>query len=214
MTQFAPKQERTNRTRVLVDFWSCSLAIAKVDYTILVGWKRLGPVLAQADATLVDSTSPWILQGINVYGSFNSDNPKYRNFHHWAASIVSEFPGVSFQVEPRAKVRTPPRYLKCLRLTRICHFCGSDMRGTQEKGIDVHITARKIRLAWADDCYVCVLASSDRDFPPSDDFLSSKGIKAVHDAVPPHRANLSKQCLGKVNVDAMRFDFDQPNPTQ
>ena len=74
------------------------------------------------------------------------------------------------------------------------------MRGTEEKGVDTRIATDMIKLAWADNYDVAVLLSSDRDFVPVVDFLSTKGIKVIHGAFPPQGAALTQACWGNVRI--------------
>ena len=59
------------------------------------------------------------------------------------------------------------------------------MRGTEEKGVDTRIATDKIKLAWVDNYDIAVLLSSDRDFVPVVEFLSTRGIKTIHGASRP-----------------------------
>ena len=52
-----------------------------------------------------------------------------------------------------------------------CPACGADMRGTEEKGVDLRMATDMIRLAWSDNYDIAVLVSSDQDFVPVAEFL-------------------------------------------
>lgn len=74
------------------------------------------------------------------------------------------------------------------------------MRGTEEKGVDTRIATDMIKLAWVNDYDVAVLLSSDRDFVPVVEFLSTRGIKTIHGAFPPFGASLSQSCWGNLRI--------------
>lgn len=80
-----------------------------------------------------------------------------------ATTRVSTFPGVSVSIVPRQKKRSAPHCPACKSPIRNWPQCGHDMRGTEEKGVDVHIATDMIKLAWADDYDTAVLVSADKD---------------------------------------------------
>jgi len=93
-----------------------------------------------------------------------------------------------------------------------CPSCGSDMRGTEEKGVDVRIATDMVMLAWVDSYDIAVLVSSDSDFVPVAQFLQTKGKKVVHAAFPPRGALLSQKCWGSIDVPSIREEFRLPQP--
>ena len=85
--------------------------------------------------------------------------------------------------------------------------CGADMRGTEEKGVDLRMATDMISLAWADNYDIAVLVSSDQDFVPVAEFLETRGIKVIHGAFPPLGAHLTRTCWGSIGVSNLREDF-------
>ena len=81
------------------------------------------------------------------------------------------------------------------------------MRGTEEKGVDTRIATDMIKLAWGGDYDVGVLLSSDRDFVPVVEFLSTRGIKTIHGAFPPLGINLTQTCWGSVPIPQIIEQF-------
>ena len=57
-----------------------------------------------------------------------------------------------------------------------------------------------IKLAWVDNYDVAVLLSSDKDFVPVVEFLSTRGIKTIHAAFPPQGSMLSQHCWGNISI--------------
>ena len=76
----------------------------------------------------------------------------------------------------------------------MCHACGTDMRGTEEKGVGVRMATGMVSLAWADDYDIAVLASSDRDFVPVAECLETRGIKGFHGAFWPIGVQFTVRC--------------------
>ncbi len=81
------------------------------------------------------------------------------------------------------------------------------MKGTEEKGVDTRIATDMIKLAWVDSYDVAVLVSSDRDFVPVVEFLSTRGIKTIHAAFPPQGSMLTQSCWGNISLSALRDGF-------
>lgn len=127
--------------------------------------------------------------------------------HRWATEVVDKFPGVSVSMVPRQKKRSPPRCPTCHEAIGRCPACGADMRGTEEKSLDVRMATDMISLAWVDNYDIAVLVSSDRDFVPVAEFLETRGIKVIHGAFPPQGSELTGKCWGSINVPRLREEF-------
>ena len=196
-----------HRVRVFVDFWNYTLHMKDVDEPFRTDWSKLGPVLSRAAAEVVDPTARGEYQGLNFYGSYNPASASDRKLHHWATRVVDTFPGVKVSIAPRQRKRSPPSCPRCYQGVAICPGCGADMRGTEEKGVDVRMATDMISLAWVDNYDIAVLVSSDRDFVPVAEFLETRGIKVIHAAFPPKGSELTARCWGSINVARLREKF-------
>ena len=145
-----------HRVRVFVDFWNYTLSMRDADEAFRTDWSRLGPVLSHAAAAVVDAATTVEYQGLNFYGSYNPTSDADRRLHRWATTVVDTFPGVSVSIVPRQRKRSPPACPACHAAVAQCLTCGADMRGTEEKGVDVSIAADMISLAWADNYDIAV----------------------------------------------------------
>ena len=207
-----PIRVRRHRVRLFVDFWNCTLAMRDVDEAFRTGRSRLGPALARAAATIVDAAAVGEYQGLNFYGSHDPARAADRKLHRWATTVVDTFPGVSVSIVPRQKKRSPPVCPTCRTAVRTCPACGADMRGTEEKGVDVRMATDMISLARADNYDMAVLVSSNRDFVPVAEFLETRGIKVIHGAFPPKGAQLTARCRGSIDVPRLREEFRFTRP--
>ncbi len=210
----SPVQGPRHLVRVFVDFWNYTLSMRNADAEIRTDWAMLGPVLAHAAAGVVDVAAASEYQGLNFYGSHDPAREADRRLHRWATTVVDTFPGVSVSIVPCQRKRSPPICHTCHSAVAQCPACGADMRGTEEKGVDVRMATDMISLAWADNYDIAVLVSSDRDFVPVAEFLETRGIKVIHGAFPPRGAQLTARCWGSVNVALLReeFRFVRPMP--
>ena len=179
----------------------------EVEEAFRTDWSKLGPVLAQAASTLVDAAATGTYQGLNFYGSYDPASERDRGLRSRATTVVDTFPGVSVSIVPRQKKRSPPRCPACHGAVAQCPACNADMRGTEEKGVDVRMATDMISLAWVDNYDIAVLVSSDRDFVPVAEFLETRGIKVIHGAFPPKGSQLMRKCWGSIDIAKLRNDF-------
>ncbi|MDE2782395.1 MAG: NYN domain-containing protein [Gemmatimonadota bacterium] len=207
MTDTTPSIDARHRVRVFVDFWNYTLHMKSVDQPFRTDWSKLGPVLSRAATQVVDPTATGEYQGLNFYGSYNPAGETDRKLHRWATGVVDTFPGVKVSMAPRQKKRSPPSCPRCHQPLATCPGCGADMRGTEEKGVDVRMATDMISLAWVDNYDIAVLVSSDRDFVPVAEFLETRGIKVIHGAFPPKGSELTARCWASINVARLREQF-------
>lgn len=203
-----------HRVRVFVDFWNYTLAMRDIDGSFRTDWAKLGPALSHASAALVGVAQTHEYQGLNFYGSHDPASEKDRRLHRWAETVVARFPGVTVSIVPRQRKRSPPTCPACREEVATCPSCGGDMRGTEEKGVDVRMATDMISLAWSDNYDIAVLVSSDRDFVPVAEFLGTRGLKVIHGAFPPKGAQLSGRCWGSIDVRRLRSEFRLEQPQQ
>ncbi len=188
------------RVRVFADFWNFQLTMNRLVPGFNIDWLRLGQVLAEEALRVVDATAQIAYEGMNVYGSHDPSSEKDQRLRNWATNTLNRFPGVHVTMIERQRKRRGPTCPVCHLEVARCPKCQSDMRGTEEKGVDTRIATDMIKLAWADNYDVAVLLSSDRDFVPVVDFLSTKGVKVIHGAFPPQGAALTQACWGNVRI--------------
>lgn len=209
MSDQDPAPAQRNRVRVFVDFWNYTLSMREVDSQFRTDWSALGPVLARTAGQRIASQSPAQYQGLNFYGSYDPHSARDRALRRWATTVVDRFPGVSVSIVPRQRKRSPPQCPQCQVPVPQCPACGADMRGTEEKGVDIRIATDMIKLASVDNYDAAVLLSSDKDFIPLVEFLETRGIKVLHAAFPPQGAHLSRACWDTIDLPSLRDQFQR-----
>ena len=190
------------RVRVFVDFWNFQSSLRREEPRFNIDWNVAGHILVAASARVVDPTARIAYQGMNVYGSYDPDN--LNRFLH---NTVAISPGVQVSEVPRQRQREGPRCPMCAAVVPVCPQCNADMRGTEEKGVDVRIATDMIRLAWMGNYDVAVLASSDRDFIPVVEFLETRNIKVIHCTFPQQGLELARACWGSIAIPEIRGQF-------
>lgn len=201
------KETRTLRVCVFVDFWNFTLSLKDKDEQFKSDWRLIGPLFAKEAGRLIDGDLSASYEAMHVYGSHDPDMKKAVGFLNWFSKTLNRMPGVYATSRARQKIKSPPKCPSCQKEVSFCPSCNSDMRGTQEKGIDTLIATSMIKLAWADVYNVAVLVSSDRDFVPVVEFLQSKGIKVIHASFPPLGRELSQECRGDFEVPKLMPEF-------
>ena len=194
------REQHPIRVMVFVDFWNFQLLVNDLERGFPVDWKTLGPIVARTALEVVDADSQLSYQGMNVYAFFDPYGKRDEAFRRWATNSLDKFSGVQVAMIPRQRKRKGPVCPACHEELSKCYKCGSDMRGTEEKGVDTRIVTDMIKLAWADNYDVAVLLSSDKDFVPVVEFLSTRGIKTIHAAFPPQGSMLTQHCWGNISI--------------
>src|ERR1700737_1539356 len=156
-----PSRAYKPRIDVFVDFWNFHLSMKRADEQFATDLKALGPPLAKAVMNPVEAGSPLEYGGMNVYLSTDESSQAEANLRKWATQTVDRFPGVNVTMVPRVKEVQGPKCPECREIIQTCPKCGNDMRGTEEKGVDVRIATDMIMLAWVDSYDIAALVSSD-----------------------------------------------------
>ena len=155
---------RPVRVYVFVDFWNFCLSLPEQHKKL--DWRLVGRFFADEAGKVINAGLPVSYEAMRVYGSYDPDMSKGSGFRHWFSNFLSAVPGVHTTFLPRQKIQSPPKCPVCHKTVSHCPSCKSDMRGTEEKGIDTAIVTDMMSLAWADVYDVAVLVSSDKDFIP------------------------------------------------
>ena len=194
------------RYHVFVDFWNYTLSSQDESEKFSTDWKSLPKILTREAGTLVDAGALAIYAGMSVYGSYNAS--KEKGLKNWAHSVLDTFPGVNAVFRPRTKVKGFPSCPVCHHQARKCSKCDSDMRGTEEKGVDTRLATDLVSLAWEEAYDVAILVTADQDFVPAAENLQKKGIKVIHAGFPPNGALLRQKCWGSIDITKYMREFE------
>ena len=198
-----------NRLRVLVfvDYSNFRPSMERAEPGFRIDLRPLGRCLAEAARQVVEPEFELAYQGLRLYGSYDPDSIAGERQRNWYEVTASAIPGVSPVVVPRQRKRIGPMCPGCHAEVSQCGSCGSDMRGTEEKGVDTRMATDLISAAWDGAYDVAVLISSDRDFIPVVNFLETRVVKVVHGAFPPTASDLSRACWARIDIPALREQF-------
>lgn len=182
--------------RIFIDFWNLQLSIRDIDNRYRLDWKKISPLLVAETETLLGEQLRFV--GTTVYMSY-SNSPADSNLRNWSINTLDRFPGISV-VRKQRQIKRPPACPICHTSVNVCPHCNGSMQGTVEKGIDTAIVTDMVRLAWEKAWNVAILVSSDKDFIPAVDFLSSKGYRVINAHFPPAGIHLSRTCWGSIDL--------------
>jgi len=197
------------RVRIFVDFWNFSLSLRRIDGSFKVDWTPIASLLVAETAKLVGS--PCSYEAMHVYGSYDPSKSEDGKFKNWFSTWLDKLPGTHTVLLGRQKKRNYVKCPCCHSEVIECPECASDLRGTEEKGVDTRIATDLISLAWSNSYDVAIIVSADRDFVPVAEFLQSKGIKVIHAAFPPSGSQLSQKCWANFSIPKIMEQFRQSN---
>lgn len=195
------------KTRIFIDFWNFQISINhKANKQYRMDWKLISPwLIKQAEALIGQSLS---FEGSTVYISYNSKTKSGKGLRDFAQNVLDRFPGISVLLVER-KSRNNPRCPHCHNEIHDCPHCQGKLERTIEKGVDTAIVTDMFRLAWESSMDVAILVSSDRDFIPAVNTLSSKGIKVINAHFPPQGMHLSRTCWASIDIQQGINDLER-----
>ena len=186
------------RARLFVDFWNLTLSCRdRTPGNYRLDWRLLSPHLVSEAQSLLGT--PRSHEGTNVYLSFDPKAAKDKNLHQWATTVLDRFPGIRVVIKDR-KAKNPPVCPSCHQSIISCPHCNSSTVGTIEKGIDTAIVTDMISLAWEGAWDVAILLSSDRDFIPTVEYLTTKGKRVINVHFPPTGMDLARACWASIDL--------------
>jgi len=205
-----------NRIRAFIDFWNIQLTLNEKeslikgipDCRIKVDWKNIGLKLTTQASQICGLGANYSYDGVIVYGSFNPTTTEGKGYKKWMTTWLDRQPGVQVQCLER-QPKGPPKCPACHKIIDYCPHqdCGSQIKGTIEKGVDTLICTDMIRLAWEKAYDIAVVASSDRDLVPAVEFLTSKGIKVIQAGFPPAGVDLATSCWASFDIYSLMPDI-------
>lgn len=182
------------KTRIFIDFWNFQLSIPH-DYRL--DWMKFSPLLIREASNLIGQSLSF--EETRVYLSYNPKNPADRSLLNWAVNMLDKMPGIHTSIFER-KPRHSPICQTCHKPIITCPNCGSELKGTIEKGVDTAIVTDLLTLAWEGAWQTAILVSSDRDFIPAVQMLSIKGYRVVNASFPPLGTDLSRKCWANIDL--------------
>ena len=199
------------RLRIFIDFWNLSLGARDLwgrDYRI--NYRQLPTILmGQVSADFGIETSH---EGTYVYAGVDLSRELDKKLNRFLLDTVDAFPGYKVRVFNR-KPRHPPTCPSCHETIAKCPHCGSDVKGTMEKGVDVSIVTDMLQHTWDDTYDIAILLSNDADFIPAVDFLNTRGKKIIHAGFGHQGADLAKSAWGHIGLDRLRTELDHASAT-
>lgn len=188
----------TLKTRIFIDFWNFQLSLNNsTSNKYRLYWKSIPPwLVSQAESQIGQKLT---FEGTTVYISFNPNTQSGKKLRDFAINVLDRFPGISVILVER-KPRNPPVCPHCHNEIVDCPHCNGKIERTIEKGVDTAIVTDMFRLAWEKSLDVAVLVSSDRDFIPTVQTLSSKGYKVINAHFPPQGMQLARTCWSSIDI--------------
>jgi uncharacterized LabA/DUF88 family protein len=198
------------RTRIFVDFWNFQLSLnsnSQAGYRL--DWKAISPWLtAQAEVAVATDLA---FEGTHIYVSTDPGSKAEAGLRDFALNVLDRFPGVNVTLIER-KPRNPPICPNCHQPITSCPHCDAPMNRTVEKGVDTAIVTDIFKLLWENALEVIVLVSSDRDYIPAVQMLSSKGYRVINAHLPPRGMHLARTCWASIDLKAGLHQLERKLP--
>ena len=146
----------------------------------------------------------------NFYTSFNPDTKSGRDHKAWVNRRLRNPALRQFVwIQPQSREKSPPYCPYCREQVDLCPKCNADMRGYEEKGVDVALAVGMMQEAHAVRLDVAVLISSDRDMIPAVEGIKGLGIPIVHVGFPSGGDAVRSRCDGAIDViDGLQYLVD------
>jgi uncharacterized LabA/DUF88 family protein len=187
------------RARIFIDFWNLQLNVNERTYpSYRLDWKAMPYLLVIQAEKLLKASLQYV--GTHLHISYNPNTEQGKKLRNWALNVVAHFPGYYVTVHERRPKR-PPTCPTCHKRVNTCPYCGDRMIGTIEKGVDTAIITDMIKLAWESAWDVGVLISSDRDYIPAVEYLTTKKLRVINVYFPPAGAQLAHACWGTIDLE-------------
>lgn len=188
----------TLKARIFIDFWNFQLSLNNIAGSkYRMDWKLISPWLISHAETMINQ--PLSFEGTTVYISYDSKTQPGKKLRNFAMNVLDRFPGISVLLVKR-KPRNYPRCPHCHNDILGCPHCQGNLERTIEKGVDTAIVTDMFKLAWENSMDVAILVSSDRDFIPAVNTLSSKGYKVINAHFPPQGMHLARTCWASIDI--------------
>ena len=208
MTHFG----RTDRKdlQLFVDYWNFMNTLkheARVrGETASVDWVGFNRWLAEQASQLLDSG---YIEFARVH-FFTSYNPDTISGSHQKAffrgDLRKQDEHHSVWVNAQGRQRNPPNCPRCHEEIGECPNCGTDMRGYEEKGVDVALAVRMMGEMHEGRLGAAVLISADRDFIPLVREIRRYGVIALHAGFPSGGGAVRDRCDAAIDVSgAIRY---------
>ena len=191
--------------QLFVDYWNFALALRSETETYggkpNVDWPRFSEWLAQQAGLLLGMGDRVQLARANFYTSFNPDTESGRDHKTWVNRRLRNPALRQFVwIQPQSREKSPPLCPYCQERVERCPKCDADMRGYEEKGVDVALAVGMMREAGAGRFDVAVLISSDRDLIPVIEEIKRIGIPVVHAGFPSGGDAVRSRCDEAIDV--------------
>lgn len=192
--------------KIFIDFWNFQLACNEVDSSFLIDWRKLPLFFVDQAKTLTGLDC--VYKGMNVYGSYG---PNDSNLRKWVNSFLQCGPGVDTCFTERPRKWQGPQCPECHSVIERCPKCDADMKGYEEKGVDVKIVTDLIKFAWEDAYDIAIVGTSDKDAIPAIEFLKNKDKIILHAAFPFNGMEVSKACWASFDMVKLKENYRREN---
>lgn len=170
-----------------------------------VDWPGFTEWLAEQASRLLDMDDVEFAR-VHFFTAYNPDTTRGRNQQAFFRNLRQLDKRYQVWMNKQSRETNPPKCPQCREEIGVCTNCGADMRGYEEKGVDVALAVRMMREMHEGRLGAAVLISSDRDFIPLIREIRGYGVTTLHAGFPSGGRSVRDRCDKAIDVSrALRY---------
>lgn len=192
--------------QIFVDYWNFSLALRSEAREHRLGeprvdWDLFPERLVQqaASALVLDNDNMWRKQ-TSIFTSYDPERDSEVGHSKWVNEYLRKRRRTKVSNRRRFPVQSPPVCPECHRFVPDCPWCGADLRGFEEKGVDTGLSVALATASRSNELDIAILISSDTDMIPVIHSVQKDGHRVVHAQFPPGGKRVSRKCDARINI--------------
>lgn len=196
--------------QIFVDYWNFSLALRSEAGERRLGkpnvdWDRFPERLVQQAASALALDNLWRKQ-TSIFTSHDPARDSEVGHRDWVNDYLRKRRRTKVTNPPRSRVHSPPSCPSCHVFVAYCPWCGADLRGFEEKGIDTGLSVAMATASRSGELDIAILISSDTDMIPVIRSVRRDGHHVVHARFPPGGNRVANEC--DVSIDILEQTDD------
>lgn len=209
-TQPGSRPQDRLAVQIFVDYWNFSLALRSEARKRGLGqprvdWDHFPERLVQQAASALALDNLWRKQ-TSVFTSHDPERDSEVGHSEWVDDYLRKRRRTLVSNPPRVPVRSPPSCPKCHVFVAYCPWCGADLRGFEEKGVDTGLSVALATASRSGELDIAILISSDTDMIPAIRSVRRDGHRVVHARFPPGGNRVARAC--DVSIDILEQTDD------
>ena len=209
-TRSSPRPQDRLSVQIFVDYWNFSLALRSEARKLRLGgprvdWDLFPERLVQQASSALALDNLWRKQ-TSIFTSYDPERDSEVGHRDWVNGYLRRRRRTKVINPPRSPVQSPPSCPSCHVFVAYCPWCGADLRGFEEKGVDTGLSVAMSTASRSGELDIAILISSDTDMIPAIRSVRKDGHRVVHARFPPGGNRVARAC--NVSIDILEQTDD------